>query len=83
MTITNVTALRKNLYKTVETVIQFNETVTVTSKSGNVVILSESEYNGMVETLYLLSTPGFREEIEKLKKHDPKDYVDYDPHEEW
>ena len=53
MSITNVTALRKNLYGTVENVAQYNEAVTVTSKSGNVVILSESEYNAMMETIYL------------------------------
>ena len=65
MSITNVTALRKNLYGTVEDIAQYNETVTVTSKSGNVVILSESEYNSMIETLYLMSAPGVYDELMK------------------
>ena len=83
MSITNVTALRKNLYGTVENVAQYNEPVTVTSKSGNVVILSESEYNAMMETLYLMSAPGVYEELVKAKKADSSEYVDYDPNEDW
>ena len=83
MSITNVTALRKNLYGTVENVAQYNEPVTVTSKSGNVVILSETEYNAMMETLYLMSAPGVYKELQKAKKADPSEYVDYDPNEEW
>lgn len=83
MPITNVTALRKNLYNTVENVAQYNEAVTVTSKSGNVVILSESDYNAMVETIYLMSQPGVYEELMKAKNADPSEYVEYDPNEEW
>ncbi|MBO5528658.1 MAG: type II toxin-antitoxin system Phd/YefM family antitoxin [Bacilli bacterium] len=83
MPITNVTALRKNLYGTVENVAQYNETVTVTSKSGNVVILSESEYNSMIETLYLMSAPGVYKELMKAKTADVSEYEDYDPDEEW
>ena len=83
MSITNVTALRKSLYGTVENVARYNETVTVTSKSGNVVILSESEYNSMMETLYLMSAPGVYEELMKAKKADLSEHEDYDPNEEW
>ena len=83
MPITSVTALRKNLYKTIESVTQYDEAVTVTSKSGNVVILSESEYNSMVETLYLMSAPGVYDELMKAKKADPSEYEDYDPKKKW
>ena len=83
MSITNVTALRKNLYGTVENVVQYNEAVTVTSKSGNVVIVSESEYNSMIETLYLMSAPGVYEELMKAKEAKPSDYEDYNPDEKW
>lgn len=61
MSITNETAPRKNLYGTVENVAQYNEAVTVTSKSGNAVIVSESEYNAMMETIFLMSAPGVYE----------------------
>ena len=83
MSITNVTALRKNLYGTVENVAQYNEAVTVTSKSGNVVIVSESEYNSLMETIYLMSAPGVYEELMKAKSSKPSEYTDYNPDEEW
>ena len=83
MPITNVTGLRKSLYKTIENVTKYDEAVTVTSKSGNVVILSESEYNSMIETLHLMSAPGVYDELMKAKKADPSEYEDYEPNEEW
>lgn len=83
MSITNITALRKTLYGTVENVAQYNEAVTVTSKAGNVVIVSESEYNAMMETIYLMSAPGVYQELMKAKNSDSSEYVDYDPNEEW
>ena len=83
MSITNITALRKNLYGTVENVAQYNETVTVTSKCGNVVIISEAEFNAMTETLYLMSAPGVMEELMKAKNADASEYSVYDPNEEW
>ena len=33
----------------------------ITSKAGNAVLISESEYESMIETAYLLSTPANRE----------------------
>ena len=52
MTNTNATNLRKNL-------------LNVNTKSGNAIIMSEEEYNGMVETLRLLSIPGMKERLEE------------------
>jgi len=83
MLVTNLTALRKDLYKTVKAVAQFNETVTVTSKSGNVVIVSESDYNSLIETVYLMSQPGVFKELIEAKKAKPSDYVNYDSDKEW
>ena len=83
MSITNVTTLRKNLYNTVESVVIYNEPVIVTSKSGNAVIISESEYNAMKETLYLMSAPGVYKVLQKAKKASASEYVDYDPKEDW
>lgn len=61
--IINATAARQNLYNIMDQVITTEEPAFVTSKRGNVVILSESDYKAINETLYLLSIPGMREKL--------------------
>lgn len=60
---TNATNLRKNLFGMLEQTIKYNEPVNVSTKDGNAVILSEEEYNGLMETLYLSSIPRMKEKI--------------------
>lgn len=50
---TNITAFRKDVYKIIAQTIKYNEPVNISTKDGNAVILSESEYNSLIETLYL------------------------------
>lgn len=65
MTNTNATNLRKNLFEYLNQAIEYNDIVNVNTKSGNAIIMSEEEYNGMVETLRLLSIPGMKERLEE------------------
>ena len=60
---TNVTSFRKNVFGILEQTIKYNEPVTISTKDGNAVILSEEDYNNMVETLYLSSMPVTKEKI--------------------
>lgn len=60
---TNATTLRKNLFGILEQTIKYNEPVNVSTKDGNAVILSEDDYNSMMETLYLASILGMQEKI--------------------
>ena len=63
MTNTNVTNFRKNIYELLKQAIKYNEPINISTKDGNAVVLSEDEYNGLVDTLYLLSIPGLKEEL--------------------
>lgn len=63
MITTTVTNFRKNLFGTIEQTIKFNEPVNISTKSGNAVLISEDDYNGLMETLYLLSIPQMKEKI--------------------
>ena len=83
MSITNISLLRKNLFNTMDTVIEYNELVIVNTKKGNAVILSEEDYNSMLETIYLVSQPGLIEKIKEGEKEDIDSMDDYDPDEEW
>lgn len=60
---TNITNFRKNISGLLEQTIKYNEPVNVSTKDGNAVIISEEDYNGLMETLYLNSIPGMRERI--------------------
>ena len=74
MTNTNATNLRKNLFSYLESAIDYNDIINVNTKKGNVIIISEAEYNGLLETLYLLSDPNMKEKIETAKNATDEDY---------
>ena len=60
---TNITNFRKNIFGLLEQTIKFNEPVNVSTKDGNAVIISEDDYNGLMETLYISSIPNMKEKI--------------------
>lgn len=60
---TNITNFRNNIFNILEQTIRFNEPVNISTKDGNAVILSEGDYNDLMETLYLNSQPGMKEKI--------------------
>ena len=60
---TNATNLRKNLFGVLEQTIKYNEPVNVSTKDGNAVILSEEEYNSLIETLNIVANPTMKKEI--------------------
>lgn len=83
MAVTNATALRKNLFGTIENVVVYNEPVTITSKSGNAVLISESDYNALVETVYLMSNPAFMKGFLEAKEQDRSTYESLNLDEGW
>lgn len=63
MTTTNVTNFRKNIFSMLEQTIKYNEPINISTKDGNAVVLSEEEYQGMLETIYLMSIPEMKEKL--------------------
>lgn len=60
---TNITNARRNLFRLAEQTVENSEPVLITSKTGDVVLLSAADYSAMQETLYILSVPGMRESL--------------------
>lgn len=60
---TNATNFRKDIYNVLEQTIKYNEPVNISTKDGNAVLLSEADYNGLMETLYLSSIPDMKNKI--------------------
>lgn len=65
MTNINITNFRKEIYELLEQTIKYNEPINISTKNGNAVVLSEEDYNNLMETLYISSVPGLKEDIIK------------------
>lgn len=63
MTNTNITNFRNNVFEYINQAIEFNDIINISTKNGNAVILSEEDYNGLVETLYLSGNPQVKKDI--------------------
>ena len=75
MLTTNATSFRKDIFKILEQTIKFNQPVNISTRDGNAVIISEEDYNGLMESLYLSSIPGVKEDIVKGLKTPVTDCV--------
>ncbi len=71
------------LFNTVDRVIEYNEPVTINTKKGNAVIISEEDYNAFLETIYLISQPGLVNKIKEGEKEKISEMDEYNPNEEW
>jgi prevent-host-death family protein len=56
MKVINITQARRDLFGVMESVLN-GRMLTITSKNGNAVLISEEEWNEIMETLYVLSDP--------------------------
>ena len=65
MSTLSATEARANLYRVIDETAESHEPVLITSKRNNAVLVSESDWNSIQETLYLLSIPGMRESIKE------------------
>lgn len=75
---TNIINFRKDIFEMLEQTIKYNEPINVNTKDGNAVIISEEDYNGLMETLYLSSIPGMKEKIVEEMKTSIEDCIPED-----
>lgn len=76
MTNTNITNFRKDIYNLLENTIKYNEPINISTKNGNAVVISEEDYNSIMETLYIMSVPNLKDEIVKRENDNDEEYVD-------
>ena len=63
----SATELRQNLFRLMRKSVKGHVPIRITSKDGNAVLISEEDYENLMETLELLSTPGLRKSIEEAR----------------
>ena len=67
------TEARANLPALIDKILQSDEPTVIASEKGNAVLLSENYWNGVKETLYLLSAPGMRDAVREGLEANPSD----------
>lgn len=61
--LTTITNFRKNIFSMMEQTVKYNETLHVSTKDGNAVVMSEEEYEGILATLELSSDPKLKKKL--------------------
>jgi PHD/YefM family antitoxin component YafN of YafNO toxin-antitoxin module len=74
----NITRVRKDIYGLMDPVFDGRETLTITSKKGNAVLINEEDWNAIRETLYLLSVPDMLESLEEAESTDISECATWD-----
>lgn len=70
MSILNATEARSKLYSLIDETTETHQPIFITGKRGNAVLISESDWNAISETVHLLSVPGMRESIKEGLEQD-------------
>ena len=68
MTIISATKARSQLYKLIDEANDSHEPIQITGKRGNAVLLSETDWSAIQETLYLNSIPGMIDSIHQARE---------------
>ena len=66
MTVT-ATEARQHLFQLVKRSVKGHVPIRIASKEGDAVLISEEDYESLLETLELLSLPGMRKSIEEAR----------------
>ncbi len=67
MTTWTATKARQNLFQLLKKSIKGHVPIKITSAGGDAILISENDYESLLETLELLSLPGMRKSIAEAK----------------
>ena len=68
MTTISATQARKNLYSLIDEANESHQPIQITGKRANAVLLSESDWRAIQETLHLQAIPGMVDSIKQASK---------------
>lgn len=68
MSTITATHARSNLFQLIKNTIRGHQMTRISSKEGNVVMLSETDYEDIMETAELLSIPGLEQSVRESQK---------------
>jgi antitoxin YefM len=68
MTSVTATAARKDFFDLIKRALKFREPVRIQHREGDLIMMAEDDYEGLLETLELLSVPGMMESIREAEE---------------
>ena len=68
MTTLTATKARQSLFDILKKTTRTHAPIKITAKTGDVVLMSEEDYEGLIETLELLSVPGMLKSVREAKQ---------------
>ena len=68
MTTLTATEARQNLFDLLRSAVKGHAPIKISSKNGSAVLVSNEDYESLLETLELLSTPGMAKSIHETKE---------------
>lgn len=74
----NATNFRANLYEYLDMAVSYGDVINISTKNGNAVVISEDDYKGLLETIYLSSIPGMEEKLVKGKNESIDECEDFE-----
>lgn len=83
MTNTNATNFRKNAFEYFNQAVLYGDVINVNTKNGNAIVMSEEDYRGLMETLYIMQHPKTAEEVLEAMQEPWEEGTAYNPAEEW
>jgi len=68
MTTITATAARSNLFQLIQKTIKEHSPARISSKAGTAILISEEDYESILETVELMSEPGLLESLKETDK---------------
>ena len=62
------TKARSDLFNLIRETVHGHRELRITSREGAAVLVSEEDYESLLETLHLLSVPGFKKSLEQADR---------------
>ena len=75
----NISSARDELYKLASSCIKYSDVVNISTKEGNVILISEEDYKNLIESLYLAGVKGVYEDIEEAVKTPTSEFLKEPP----
>lgn len=79
----NIDNFDKYLFDAIESVISSNKQIKIATNNGNVILMSEKEYNSLLETANLKCKSELLSKIKDAERENTSEMARFNPAEEW